>query len=457
MSKFDYDLLTIGAGSGGVRASRLSSGFGARVGIVENSRIGGTCVMRGCVPKKLLVYGSHFAHDFEDAKGFGWQFDEPKINYSKLISDKNTELDRLENVYGRILRENGVSHLEGTGRVTGPNTVEVTGADGAKEYSAEKILVTTGGWPHLPQVPGAEYAITSNEALELETLPKHIVIVGGGYIAVEFAGMFNALGVKVTIIIRAGNILRGFDEDVRDTLAEEMEKSGIIINRECVVRGIEETADGYSLRLHGTETIECDKVMYATGRKPNTFGLGLVEAGVELDEGGAVKVDKNYQTSVPSIFALGDVTNRINLTPVAINEGIAFANSQFNQNPMVMDYNAVPAAVFSQPPVGTVGLSEQQARENGEVDIYMSRFRPMKHTLSGRDAHSMMKLVVMRTSGKVVGCHMVGDDAPEIIQGFAVAIKAGATKAQFDATVGVHPTAAEEFVTMREKLPDHGH
>ncbi|MDH3335988.1 MAG: FAD-dependent oxidoreductase, partial [Rhodospirillaceae bacterium] len=315
----------------------------------------------------------------------------------------------------------------------------------------------TGGWPYLPQIPGVEHAITSNEALEMETLPKHIVIVGGGYIAVEFAGIFNALGVKVTIIIRAGNILRGFDEDIRDTLSEEMEKSGITINRECTVRGIEQTENGYSLRLHGTETIECDKVMYATGRTPNTFGLGLDTVGVDTDEDGAIKVDETYQTNVPSIFALGDVTNRINLTPVAINEGVAFANSQFNSNPMVMDYAHVPAAVFSMPPVGTVGLSEAEARQNGEVDIYMSRFRPMKHTLSGRNAHSMMKLVVMRESGKVAGCHMVGDDAPEIIQGFAVAIKAGATKSQFDATVGIHPTAAEEFVTMREKLPDHGH
>ncbi|MDH5187918.1 MAG: glutathione-disulfide reductase [Rhodospirillaceae bacterium] len=457
MAKFDYDLLTIGAGSGGVRASRLSSGFGARVGIIENSRVGGTCVMRGCVPKKLLVYGSHFALDFEDARGFGWQLGEPLFDWAKLISDKNRELNRLESVYGRILRENGVNHIEGTGRITGPNTVEVTSPDGTKEYSAEKILVTTGGWPHLPQIPGVEHAITSNEALELEALPKHLVIVGGGYIAVEFAGMFNALGVKVEIIIRAGNILRGFDDDIRDTLSEEMEKSGITINRECVVRGIEQTANGYSLRLHGTETIECDKVMYATGRKPNTFGLGLDVVGVNMDDNGAIKVDENYQTNVSSIFALGDVTNRINLTPVAINEGVAFANTQFNSNPMVMDYAAVPAAVFSTPPVGTVGLSELDARAQGEVDIYMSRFRPMKHTLSGRDAHSMMKLVVMRDSAKVVGCHMVGDDAPEIIQGFAVAIKAGATKAQFDATVGIHPTAAEEFVTMREKLPEHGH
>ena len=457
MAKFDYDLLTIGAGSGGVRASRLSSGFGARVGIIENSRVGGTCVMRGCVPKKLLVYGSHFALDFEDARGFGWQLGEPLFDWAKLISDKNRELNRLESVYGRILRENGVNHIEGTGRITGPNTVEVTSPDGTKEYSAEKILVTTGGWPHLPQIPGVEHAITSNEALELEALPKHLVIVGGGYIAVEFAGMFNALGVKVEIIIRAGNILRGFDDDIRDTLSEEMEKSGITINRECVVRGIEQTANGYSLRLHGTETIECDKVMYATGRKPNTFGLGLDVVGVNMDDNGAIKVDENYQTNVSSIFALGDVTNRINLTPVAINEGVAFANTQFNSKPMVMDYAAVPAAVFSTPPVGTVGLSELDARAQGEVDIYMSRFRPMKHTLSGRDAHSMMKLVVMRDSAKVVGCHMVGDDAPEIIQGFAVAIKAGATKAQFDATVGIHPTAAEEFVTMREKLPEHGH
>ena len=457
MAQFDYDLLTIGAGSGGVRASRLSSGFGARVGIIENSRVGGTCVMRGCVPKKLLVYGSRFALDFEDARGFGWQLNEPVFDWAKLITDKNRELDRLENVYGRILRENGVNHIAGTGRITGPNTVEVTGENGTKEYSAKKILITTGGWPYLPQIPGVEHTITSNEALELETLPKHLVIVGGGYIAVEFAGIFNALGVKVTIIIRAGNILRGFDEDIRDTLSEEMEKAGITINRECTVRGIEQTENGYSLRLHGTETIECDKIMYATGRTPNTFGLGLDVVGVNVDDNGAIKVDENYQTNVPSIFALGDVTNRINLTPVAINEGVAFANTQFNSNPMVMDYAHVPAAVFSAPPVGTVGLSETEARQDGEVDIYMSRFRPMKHTLSGRNAHSMMKLVVMRESGRVVGCHMVGDDAPEIIQGFAVAIKAGATKAQFDATVGIHPTAAEEFVTMREKLPDHGH
>ena len=455
MTDFDYDLITIGAGSGGVRASRMSASFGARVAIVENSRVGGTCVMRGCVPKKLLVYGSHFADDFEDAKGFGWEVGETKINWPKLIKDKNTELDRLESVYGRILRDNGVTHLQGRGRVVDGHTVEVE-TDGAKKtYTAKKILISTGGWPSLPDVVGVEHAITSNEALELIELPKRIVIVGGGYIAVEFAGIFNAMGVDVSIIIRAGNILRGFDEDVRDTLADEMEKKGVHIHRECVVQSIEKSGDGFSVLLRENETIECDRVMYATGRKPNTKDIGLEQAGVELTDHGAIKTDENFCTSVETIFALGDVTARIQLTPVAINEGVAFANTQFNDNPMVMDYNAVPAAVFSQPTIGTVGLSEAEAREQGEVDIYMSRFRPMKHTLTGRDAHSMMKLVVDRASQRVVGCHMVGDDAPEIIQGFAVALKAGATKAQFDATVGIHPTAAEEFVTMREKLPDH--
>ncbi len=452
MAELDYDLICIGAGSGGVRASRVAAGLGARVALIEESRPGGTCVMRGCVPKKLLVYGSHYAHDAEDARGFGWNFGEPMLDWSKLMTSKNTELDRLESVYQRLLRESGVELIAGTGRVTGANTVAVSG----KTISAGKILVATGSWPHLPDVPGIEHAITSNEALELDQLPKHIVIVGGGYIAVEFAGLLNALGAKVTIIIRAGNILRGFDEDIRSTLADEMEKGGINIQRECVVRSIEETDDGFSVRLHGTETIQCDKVLYATGRVPNTVGLGLEDAGVKLSDKGAVVVDEYYQTNVPSIFALGDVIARVQLTPVAINEGIAFANTQFGDKAQTLDYNYIAAAVFSQPPVGTVGLTEDEARANGPVDIYSSRFRPMKHTLSGRDAHSMMKLVVERDTDRVVGCHMVGDDAPEIIQGFAVALKCGATKAQFDATVGIHPTAAEEFVTMREKRPEHG-
>ncbi len=451
MSEFDYDLITIGAGSGGVRASRMAAQTGARVAVVEESRVGGTCVMRGCVPKKLLVYASQFAHSFEDAKGFGWDVAEPGFDWPKLIATKNAELDRLEGIYGRILRENKVDHLEGRGVVMGPNSVEVNG----KTYTAEKILIATGGWPHLPDVPGIEHAITSNEALDLEEFPERIVIVGGGYIAVEFAGLFNSMGADVTIIIRAGNILRGFDEDIRNTLAQEMEKAGITIHRECVVRSIEPEGDGYSVRLHGTETISCDKVFYATGRAPNTKGMGLEEVGVELNAKGAVKVNEYFQTAVPSIFALGDVIDRVQLTPVAINEGMAFVDSQFKNTPRPMDYDNVPAAVFSQPPVGTVGLMEAEAREHGDVDIYMSRFRPMKHTLSGRDSHAMMKLIVDRESQVVVGCHMVGDDAPEIVQGFGVALKCGATKQQFDATVGIHPTAAEEFVTMRDKLPDH--
>jgi len=451
MSQFDYDLITIGAGSGGVRASRMAARTGAKVAVVEESRVGGTCVMRGCVPKKLLVYAAHFAHDFGDARGFGWKVAEPTFDWGELIANKNAELDRLEGIYGRILRENNVDHLDGRGEVTGPNSVEVNG----KTYTAERILIATGGWPHLPDVPGIEHAITSNEALDLAELPGRIVIVGGGYIAVEFAGLFNALGADVTIIIRAGNILRGFDEDIREALATEMEKQGITIHRECVVRSIEPEGDGYSVRLHGTETIDCDKVFYATGRTPNTKGLGLEEAGVKLTDKGAVVVDEYFQTSTPSIFALGDVISRIELTPVAINEGMAFVATQFENRPTPMDYDNVPAAVFSHPPVGTVGLMEDQARAKGDVDIYMSRFRPMKHTLSGRESHAMMKLIVERDSQRVVGCHMVGDDAPEIIQGFAVALKCGATKAQFDATVGIHPTAAEEFVTMREKRPDH--
>ena len=451
MSEFDYDLITIGAGSGGVRASRMAARTGARVAVVEESRVGGTCVMRGCVPKKLLVYASHFAHDFADARGFGWNVAEPTFDWGELIANKNAELNRLEGIYQRILRENKVDQIDGRGVVTGPNSVEVNG----KTYTAERILIATGSWPHLPDVPGIEHAITSNEALDLDELPERIVIVGGGYIAVEFAGLFNAMGADVTIIIRAGNILRGFDEDIRDTLADEMEKQGIKINRECQVRSIEEQGDGYSIRLHGTETIECDKVFYATGRTPNTQGIGLEEVGVNMTDRGAITVDEYFQTSVPSIFALGDVIDRIQLTPVAINEGMAFVATQFEDRPTAMNYDDVPAAVFSQPPVGTVGLMEAEARANGDVDIYMSRFRPMKHTLSGREAHAMMKLIVDRESQRVVGCHMVGDDAPEIVQGFAVALKCGATKAQFDATVGIHPTAAEEFVTMREKLPEH--
>ena len=457
MAKYDYDLITIGAGSGGVRASRRAAAMGKKVAIIENLRTGGTCVMRGCVPKKLLVIGSHFADDFEDAQGYGWESVRPEFDWPRLIAAKAAELDRLEDVYHRILRESGTEEIFGTGRLADPHTVEV----GGKSMTAETILVCTGGWPKMPDVPGIEHAITSNEALDLPALPDRIAIVGGGYIAVEFAGIFNGYGADVTEIIRAPQILRGFDEDARDVLAEEMEKKGITIMRDTVVRSIEKQGDSFSLRFPGGKELEADLVMYATGRAPNTSGLGLEEAGLELDDRGAIKVDEFSRTAVANIYAIGDVTERLNLTPVAIAEAEAFVSTVYKGAPVAMDYANVASAVFSQPPIGTVGLTEDAARaklaaEGGDIDVYISRFTPMKYTLSGRDEKTMMKLVVDRDTDKVLGCHMVGMDAPEIIQGLAIALKAGATKAHFDATIGIHPTAAEEFVTLREprRKPD---
>ncbi len=456
MPRYDYDLITIGAGSGGVRASRLAASLGKRVAIVENSRTGGTCVMRGCVPKKLLVYGAHFAEDFQDSRGYGWSPDSPDSfpahHWPALIGNKDKELDRLEGIYHRILRESGAAEIKGTGKLLDAHTVDVDG----KALTAETILIATGGWPSMPKIPGIEHVITSNEALDLPELPASMVIVGGGYIAVEFAGIFNAFGVKVTEIIRAGNILRGFDEDVRVTLAEEMEKKGVHIRRECVVRSIEKTDGRYSLRLAHGDILETGLVMYATGRAPNTAGLGLTEAGVVLTGKGAIRVDGYSRTSVANIYAIGDVTDRMALTPVAIAEAMALVRTLYHDDPTAMTYENIPSAVFSQPPVAGVGLTEAQAREQGPVDVYISRFTPLKHTLSGSDEKSMMKMIVDKATGKVVGCHMVGMDAAEIIQGMAVALKAGATKAQFDATIGIHPTAAEEFVTMREPRPEHG-
>ena len=452
MATYDFDLITIGAGSGGVRASRMSAGYGARAAVVENSRFGGTCVMRGCVPKKLLVYGSQFAGEFEDARGFGWTPGEAAFDWAQLIANKNRELDRLEEVYRRMLRESGVTMVEGTAILADPHTVEVEG----RAMTAENILLATGGWPTMPDIPGIEHVITSNEALDLERLPGRMVIVGGGYIAVEFAGIFNALGVEVTEIVRADTVLRGFDEDMRLALAEEMRKRGVNLRCESVVRGIEKENGAYSLRLAGGDIVDADLVMYATGRAPRTKGLGLEAAGVELDGKGAVTVDAFSRTSQPNIYAIGDVTDRLNLTPVAIAEGAALAETLFNGNPTAADLTGVPTAVFSQPPLATVGLTEAEGRAQlADVDVYLSRFRPMKHTLSGRDEMTVMKLVVDAASDRVVGCHMMGTDAAEIIQGLGVALKCGATKAQFDATVGIHPTAAEEFVTMRDKLPAH--
>jgi len=451
--RYDYDLITIGAGSGGVRASRLAGGYGARVAVVEEKAPGGTCVLRGCVPKKLLIYGAHFAEEVEDAAGYGWTVGQVSFDWPTLIANKNKELQRLEGIYERILRDNNVDLLKGRGTLVDAHTVQV----GDKTYTAEKILIAVGGWPTLPAIPGIEHAITSNEALDLPELPKEIVIVGGGYIAVEFAGIFNAPGAKTTIVIRGDNILRGFDADVRSDLSHEMERKGIRIIRDTRVVSIEKCGDSkFSLLLDNEEELACvGAVMYATGRAPNTRGLGLENAGVKVhDKTGAVIVDEWSRTNVPNIFAIGDVTDRINLTPVALNEGLCFAETEFNNNPRKMSHENVPAAVFSQPPVGTVGLTEEQARRKGKVDIYVSRFRPMKYTLSGREEKALMKLVVDRASQKVVGAHMVGVDAPEIIQGIGIAVKAGLTKQDFDATVGIHPTSAEEFVTMRVPLPD---
>ena len=452
MATYDYDLITIGAGSGGVRASRMSAGYGAHAAVIENNRFGGTCVMRGCVPKKLLVYGSQFSDEFKDARGFGWTTGELAFDWAQLIANKNRELDRLEEVYRRMLRESGVTMIEGTGLLADAHTVEV----GGRAMTAEHILLAAGGWPTMPDIPGIEHVITSNEALDLERLPARLVIVGGGYIAVEFAGIYNALGVEVTEILRADTVLRGFDEDMRLALAEEMRKRGVNLRCESVVRGIEKENDAYSLRLAGGYIVEADLVMYATGRAPRTKGLGLEAAGVELDGKGAVVVDEFSRTSQPNILAIGDITNRLNLTPVAIAEGQALAESLFNSNPTTANLTGVPTAVFSQPPLATIGLSEDEARAQfADVDVYLSSFRPLKHTLSGRDEMTVMKLVVDAESDRVLGCHMVGLDAAEIIQGLGVALKCGATKAQFDATVGIHPTAAEEFVTMRGKRPAH--
>ena len=454
MPKFDYDLITLGAGSAGVRASRVAARFGARVAVVEERYLGGTCVNVGCVPKKLFVYAAHFGEDFDDAAGFGWTVGGRDFAWPRLIENKNAEIARLNGVYRDLLEGAGARILDGHARLLDAHTVAV----GETTYSAERILVATGGWPAVPDVAGREHVITSNEAFFLESLPGTIVIVGGGYIAVEFAGIFHGLGARVTQLYRGPLFLRGFDDDVRRALAREMGKKGIDVRFDSSVESIErrDTDDGprFTVTLADGGAIEAGLVMYATGRRPNTEGFGLEDAGVALNEKGAIVVDEDWRTSVPNIHAIGDVTDRINLTPVAVAEGQALADLLFNPSGRTVDYDGVPSAVFSQPPVGTVGLTEAEARARyGAVDVYRSTFRPLKHTLSGRDEQAMMKLVVDSRSDRVLGVHMVGPDAGEIIQGIAVALKCGATKAQFDATIGIHPTTAEEFVLMREKAP----
>ena len=456
MADHDVDLFVIGAGSGGVRAARVASSYGARVMIAEEHRVGGTCVIRGCVPKKLLVYASRFADEFEDAAGYGWTVPEPAFHWPSLIANKDREIARLEAAYTATLERYKVALVKSRAVVEDANTVRLL-ANGAR-VRAETILIATGAWPHLgPKIPGLEHVISSNEAFHLEELPKRIVIQGGGYIAVEFACIFAGLGSEVTLVYRGENILRGFDDDVREHLRNEMRKRGITVTCGHTVAAIEKSDDEFITRLSDHSTIASDKVMFAIGRRPNVMGLGLDTLHVKIHEHGGIEVDQFSRTSVPNVYAVGDVTNRVNLTPVAIREGHAFADTVYGNKPTPVDHNNVPTAVFSEPEVGVIGLTETQARERCAIlDVYITTFRPMKATLSGRDTRSFMKLLVDGTTDRVVGCHIVGPDAGELIQVIGIAVKMGATKADFDATMAVHPTAAEELVTLREKAVSYG-
>ena len=448
MADYEYDLITLGAGSGGVRASRLAGGYGAKVAVCEEDRVGGTCVLRGCIPKKLLIFGAHYADHMEDAINYGWTIGEAHHSWQTLIRNKNSELDRLNGIYLNILKDNNVDLKQGRAVVIDDHTVEV----GGERLTTENILIAVGGWPNLPSIPGIEHAITSNEALELPTLPKKVVIVGGGYIAVEFAGIFSGFGSSVTEIIRGEEVLRGFDNDIRKSLSEEMRKRDIKILAKTEVTEIKKSGQNLLVTLNSGSVMETDCIMYATGRAANTKGLGLEKAGVELKKDGSIVVDKCNRTSRSNIYAVGDVTDRIQLTPVAIQEGHALADMLFNKNKQFVDYSNVPSAVFSTPPIAVVGLTEEEAKEQFEyIDVYESNFKPLVHTISGRDERTFMKLVVDSKTDVVLGCHMMGIDAPEIIQGIAIAIKCGAKKGQFDATTGIHPSSAEEFVTMRSK------
>ena len=447
----EVDLFVIGAGSGGVRAARISAGYGARVVIAEEYRVGGTCVIRGCVPKKLLVYASRFADEFEDATGYGWMLPEPKFDWATLIANKDREIARLEAAYTANLDRARVKVVKSRAVLVDPHTVKLVAT--GETVRAKHILIATGGWPSLGKdIEGHNHIISSNEALHLTELPKRILIQGGGYIALEFASIFNGLGSDVTVVYRGENILRGFDEDVRHHLRTELEKRGIKIVTKVIVEGIEKVDHGLCVQLSDHETILVDKVMFATGRRPNVKGIGLEAAGVMLNEAGAIAVNEYSQTSVPHIYAVGDVTDRINLTPVAIREGHSFADTVFGNRPTKVDHAGVPTAVFSEPEVGVVGLTEAEAcRTLGSVDIYKTSFKPMKATLSGRDTRTFMKLVVDGMTDRVVGVHIVGPDAGEMIQLIGIAVRMKATKADFDATMAVHPTASEELVTMREK------
>ncbi len=447
MSDKDFDLFVIGAGSGGVRAARMAAGFGARVAVAEDRYMGGTCVNVGCVPKKLYVYASEYGRGFDDAEGFGWQGDKPQFDWGYLRDHKQQEILRLNAIYENLLAGVKATVIDGRASIIDAHTVAVNG----KHYSAGKILIATGGWPRHDTAPGAEFGVTSNEIFDLDEFPQRIVVVGGGYIAVEFAGIFNGMGAKVAQLYRGPLFLRGFDEDIRQHAADEIAKSGVDLRFDITIESIVRTADGLRCKLSDGSSIDTDQVLYAIGREPHLEGLGLENTKVALNANKTIKVDADFRTAEPSIFALGDVIGGMELTPVALAEGMAFARKQFGPSEQAVDYDFIPSAVFCQPNIGTVGFTEAQAREEfAEVTLYKSSFRPMKHTLSGRDEKTFMKLIVDTASDRVVGVHMIGPDAGEIIQGIAIALKAGATKAMFDQTIGIHPTAAEEFVTMRD-------
>jgi len=452
MTPFDVDLFVIGGGSGGVRAARIASGYGAKVMMAEEYRVGGTCVIRGCVPKKLMVYASRFSHDFEEAAGFGWSLGEASFDWSTLIRNKDREIDRLEGIYRMNLEKAGVEIVGSRAVIEDEHTVRLlkTGA----RIRARYILVAVGAHPTLePVIPGGELGITSNEVFHLESLPERILIVGGGYIAVEFAGIFAGLGSRVTLLHRGDKLLRGFDEDLRDALGEAYAGRGINLALGKTVHRLDKARDGIAATLSDGSTLTVDQVLVATGRRPNTDGLGLERAGITVDEVGAIPVDAYSQTLIPSVYAIGDVTNRANLTPIAIREGHAFADTVFGSRPTMVDHDLIPTAVFSTPEIGVIGCSEAVARSvYGEIDVYRTAFRPMRATLSGAADRVLMKLIVDKATDKVVGVHIMGHDAGEMIQLAGVAVTMGATKADFDRTVAVHPTAAEELVTMRSPV-----
>jgi len=447
VSDMDYDLFVIGAGSGGVRAARMAAGFGARVAVAEDRYMGGTCVNVGCVPKKLYVYASEFGKGFKDSAGFGWDSTLHGFDWTTLRDNKKAEISRLNAIYRNMLAGVDADVIDGRARIVDANTVAV----GDQHYTTGKILIATGGWPFIPAFPGSDLAVTSNEIFDLDSFPERLVIVGGGYIAVEFAGIFNGLGASVTQLYRGPLFLRGFDSDVRAHAVQEIRKTGVDLRFETNVAQISRGADGLDVTLTDGSIISADAVLYATGRKPHLEGLGLENVDVALTNTGTISVDEEFRTSEPSIFALGDVIGGMELTPVALGEGMSFARRQFGSIEHDVEYDFIPTAVFCQPNIGTVGFTEEEAAAKfGKVTLFKSTFKPMKHTISGRDEKTLMKLIVDTASDRVVGVHMMGPDAGEIIQGIAIALKAGATKAVFDNTIGIHPTAAEEFVTMRE-------